>query len=118
MRAVGDAGVHLVVVEVAEGGIVLKGHLGHLVLGVDGHLEGVGAEGELGDVDPLAVDVVVVDVLAAGRDALVAVVLAVVFGIHAGAVVVLEAKASSISKISKISILSPSLLPSKLLSTG
>ena len=43
MRAVGDAGVHLVVVEVAEGGIVLKGHLRHLVLGVDGHLEDVGS---------------------------------------------------------------------------
>ena len=73
-----------------------------LVLRVDGHLEGVGAEREFGDVDPLAVDVVVVDVLAAGSDALVAVVLAVVLGIHAGAVVVLEAKASKISMISNI----------------
>ena len=43
VRAVGDAGVHLVVVEVAEGGVVLKGHLRHLVLGVDGHLEDVGS---------------------------------------------------------------------------
>ena len=43
MRAVGDAGVHLVVVEVAEGGVVLESHLGHLVLGVDGHLEDVGS---------------------------------------------------------------------------
>ena len=43
MRAVGDAGVHLVVVEVAKGGVVLKGHLRHLVLGVDGHLEDVGS---------------------------------------------------------------------------
>ena len=43
MRAVGDAGVHLVVVEVAEGGIVLEGHFRHLVLGVDSHLEDVGS---------------------------------------------------------------------------
>ena len=57
--------------------------LSHLVLWIDSHLEGVRAQGQLGDVDPLAVDVVVVDVLAAGRDALRAVVLAVVFGIHA-----------------------------------
>ena len=71
-----------------------------LVLRVDGHLEGVGAEGELGDVDPLAVDVVVVDVLAAGRDALVAVVLAVVFGLHPRAVVVLQAKAEIVSTMS------------------
>ena len=67
-----------------------------LVLRVDGHLECVCAEGELCHVDPLAVDVVVVDVLAAGRDALVAVVLAVVLGVDAGAVVVFEAKASKI----------------------
>ena len=60
-----------------------------LVLRVDGHLEGVRAEGELCDVDPLAVDVVVVDVLAASRDALVAVVLAIVLWVYAGAVVVL-----------------------------
>ena len=41
VRAVGDAGVHLVVVEVAEGSVVLEGHLRHLVLRVDGHLEDV-----------------------------------------------------------------------------
>lgn len=64
----------------------------YLVLWVDGHLEGVDAERELCDVQPLAVDVVVVDVLAAGRDALVSVVLAVVLGVHAGAVVVLQAE--------------------------
>ena len=75
---------------------VVPSVLTDLVLRVDGHLEGVGAEGQLSDVNPLAVDVVVVDVFAAGRDALVAIVLAVVLGVDAGAVVVFEAKASKI----------------------
>ena len=65
-----------------------------LILRVDGHPEGVSSEREFGHVDPLTVDVVVVDVLAAGRDALLPIVLAVVLGIHPGAEVVLEAKAS------------------------
>ena len=39
--------------------------LTHFVLWIDGHPEGVDAQRHLGDVDPLAVDVVVVDVLAA-----------------------------------------------------
>ena len=43
VRAVGDAGIHFVVVEVAEGSVVLEGHLRHLVLRVDGHLEDVGS---------------------------------------------------------------------------
>ena len=45
---------------------------------------------QLGDVNPLAVDVVVVDVLTAGGDALLAVVLAVVAGLGALAVIVLQ----------------------------
>ena len=63
-----------------------------LVLRVDGHPEGVDAQGELCDVKPLAVDVIVVDVLASGRDSLVAVILAVVLRVHAGAVIVLQAE--------------------------
>ena len=69
-------------------------HRGHdyLILWVDGHPEGVDAEGQLRNIQPLAVDVVVVDVLAARRDALVPVVLAVVLGVDTGAVVVLQAE--------------------------
>ena len=71
--------------------------LSHLVLWIDSHLEGVRAQGQLGDVDPQTVDVVVVDVLAAGRDALRAVVLAVVLGLDALAVVVLQAEAGLVA---------------------
>jgi len=55
----------------------------HLIFRVDGHFESVSAQWHFRHVNPLAVDVVVVNVLAASGDALGAVVLAVVFRIHA-----------------------------------
>lgn len=55
----------------------------YFVLRIDGHLEDVGSNFELCNVDPLAVDIGVVNILAAWSDALVSIVFAVVFWIRA-----------------------------------
>ena len=54
----------------------------YLVLRVYGHFEGVCSSGKLSDVNPLTVDVGVVNVLAPSGDALVAIILAIIFWVY------------------------------------
>ena len=47
---------------------------------------------EVSDVNPLAVDVVIINVFASSRDALVSIVLTIVIGFNAFAVIVFQAE--------------------------
>ena len=70
----------------------------YLVLRVYGHFEGVCSSGKLSDVNPLTVDVGVVNVLAPSGDALVAIILAVIDRINTVvAVIILQTEACLVS---------------------
>ena len=88
----------LCVDENADSRIIFEALLGHFVFGIDGHSEGVSAQRELRDVQPLTVDVVVIDVLTAGSNSLIAVIFAVVFGFGAAlTVIILQAEAGLVT---------------------
>ena len=88
----------LCVNEYALSCIIGESLLGHFVFRIDLHFEGVSSEFELWYVNTLTIDVSMVNVFAAWGDSLVTIALAVVFGLKlAGALVVLQAKASFVT---------------------
>lgn len=64
-----DTSVSLGVQQFTDSRVVVVGHFSHLELGIDGHLHRVQARLQLGDVHPLAVDIVPVDIVAIDADA-------------------------------------------------
>lgn len=91
--AVGHARIRLRVKQPTARRIIVVRHLGHLELRIGGDLQRILARLQVRDVHPLAVNVVLVDVVAVDADALVAVVGARVLALHARlALVVLQAE--------------------------
>jgi hypothetical protein len=89
--AVGDGAESLSVEELADGGVVLEGHLRDFKFWIDGNFERVIPGLDVRNVDPLTVDCVLVDVAAVDGNPLVAVVSAGIPRFDSGqALVVLE----------------------------
>jgi len=86
------------VVELADGRIVLERLFGHFEFGIDYHLEGVKTGIDVGDVDPLAINVVGIGIGAVDGNALVAVIGALEERLLVvGALVVLQTERSFVS---------------------
>lgn len=87
-------GVRLVIEQVASGRIILEAHLGHLQLGIHSHPQLILAMVQVTDVHPLAIYVVLVDVVAVDGNALVTVIRAKVLLLYARlTLVILQAEA-------------------------
>jgi len=82
--------MNFIVMQGTQSCVVLECYLWYFVLRIYCHLEDVHSWGEISDVHPLTVYVVVIDILAARTDALVPVVITFVFLLNILTVVVLQ----------------------------